>query len=176
MALPASGIISIGDIRTELSNTGTAPFALSKAGSQNGATRGDGYTPINQNSSSKPNSSSPFAVSEWYSYNHGQNGGCGSVYSASIGSPYLYHRVNITGTTSTWALIFVTISGDGSGHSYITRIYDSYPFSNTGVPSTSAPAPLTTITITGNNEQNFWYQLPSSSAVLYFVSWNNSII
>jgi hypothetical protein len=63
MALPSSGPISLGDIRTELGS-------LLNNFSLEGAENGD-YGAINQNSADKPTGSAPYAVSEWYGYNHG---------------------------------------------------------------------------------------------------------
>ena len=62
MALPSSGPISLGDIRTELGS-------LLNNFSLEGAENGD-YGAINQNSADKPNGIAPYAVSEWYGYNH----------------------------------------------------------------------------------------------------------
>jgi hypothetical protein len=76
MALPASGTISIGDIRNELLNTGTNNYRLSYAGQYNGSVKTSGYVPINRASTSKPNDASAYAISEWYSYNHSASKAC----------------------------------------------------------------------------------------------------
>ena len=177
MAIPASGAIGISTIRSELDNGGTSSFSLARAGMPyNGyAVRGDGYTPVNQSSTSKPNTTAPYGINEWYSYNHSQNASCNDFFSDTISLQYIYRRVTITGTSGTYAPFYFTISGDSSSYSYYTRIYDAYPFSNTGALASTSPTPLTTIIITGNGSANYWYLLPSSSTVLYFVSWNNSI-
>lgn len=63
MALPSSGQISMSQINGELGRELQAQISLDTA--ENG-----GYGAINVNSSSRPNSSNPAAMSEWYSYNH----------------------------------------------------------------------------------------------------------
>lgn len=64
MTLPASGQISIGDINTELGRaSNTANTSLNDA--EDGV-----YATINTASSSRPSSTNPASMSEWYSYNH----------------------------------------------------------------------------------------------------------
>lgn len=63
MALPASGQISINDIRIELGiPSGTN---LTMSGLPNGSP-----VAINIWSPSKPSTSAPYSLSQWYSYNH----------------------------------------------------------------------------------------------------------
>jgi hypothetical protein len=61
--LPSSGVITMGDIRTELGVPSQAPFSL------NTATNG-GYGSINPASPNKPSGADPDALSEWYGYDH----------------------------------------------------------------------------------------------------------
>lgn len=63
MALPSSGQISFNDLRTELGIPSQTSFSITSAAT-------GGYVAINQNSPSKPNSTAPHAISEWYGYNH----------------------------------------------------------------------------------------------------------
>jgi hypothetical protein len=63
MALPASGQLSMNDIRVELGVPSQAPMSLQAASIGT-------YATINTCSPSRPNSSSPYAISEWYSYCH----------------------------------------------------------------------------------------------------------
>lgn len=64
MTLPAAyATISMGDINVELGRSRTAQISLDSAES-------DGYGAINTNSTSRPSTNRPAAMSEWYSYNH----------------------------------------------------------------------------------------------------------
>ena len=63
MALPNSGQISFSNLRTELGIPSQAPFSITSAAT-------GVYVTINQDSPSKPNSTAPHAISEWYGYNH----------------------------------------------------------------------------------------------------------
>lgn len=176
MALPSSGTLSIGDIRSELSNTGTTSFALSKAGMPLGgnATRGDGYTPKNQNSTSKPNDTSPYQVSEWYSYNHTQNGSCNTTfYANSLNAQYLYYRINFTGTTGDKVSIQVQLTNYAASNTYKFGLYSTYPFNSSG--TLTGGTLLTTLSFTANGTQAYLYTLASSSDVVYMIAWNDSV-
>jgi|TARA_B100001094_G_scaffold109649_1_gene105620 hypothetical protein len=63
MTLPASGLITLGDINEELGRSRTAAIQLDKA--ENGD-----YGTINTCSPSYPNGANPAKISEWYDYNH----------------------------------------------------------------------------------------------------------
>lgn len=63
MTLPASGQISFNDLRGELGVSTQSPFSIASASAGT-------YATININSPDRPNSSTPHAISEWYSYNH----------------------------------------------------------------------------------------------------------
>lgn len=80
MAIPSSGRVSIGDLRTELQNTGTNNFSLKSAGRPTtgapGTAQDPVYTPVNQSSSIIPNNSVPYSISEWRGYNHSENDPC----------------------------------------------------------------------------------------------------
>jgi hypothetical protein len=65
MALPASGPISMNDIRVELGFPSQSPFSLYTAET-------GGYVLLNQCSTFRPNGSTPDRIAEWYSYNHTQ--------------------------------------------------------------------------------------------------------
>jgi|ETN01SMinimDraft_4_1059930.scaffolds.fasta_scaffold08840_3 hypothetical protein len=67
MALASSGQISMSQINTELGRSSSSQISLDSA--ENGS-----YATINSNSSSKPSSSNPASMSEWYSYNHSAGG------------------------------------------------------------------------------------------------------
>lgn len=59
----AYATISMGDINVELGRSRTSTISLDAA--ENGS-----YGAINTNSTSRPSSNNPAAMSEWYSYNH----------------------------------------------------------------------------------------------------------
>jgi hypothetical protein len=63
MALQSSGTISMGQINTELQRSATSTISL-------GSAEDGGYGAINTNSASRPSSSKPARMSEWYNYNH----------------------------------------------------------------------------------------------------------
>tara|TARA_R110001606_G_scaffold358678_1_gene510360 strand:- start:3852 stop:4934 length:1083 start_codon:yes stop_codon:yes gene_type:complete len=63
MTLPASGLLTLGDINVELGRSRTAAIQLDKA--ENGD-----YGTINTCSPSYPSGVNPAKMSEWYNYNH----------------------------------------------------------------------------------------------------------
>lgn len=175
MAIPASGPVSMSMIRTELENTGTSNFSLQYAGYTQEISRTSGYTPLNQNSSTKPNTTSPFQISEWYSYNHTQNGTCsGTAFTTpTILGRYIYYRVNVTGGLGAESTISVTSSGYASGQSLRCNIYSTYPFTAAGILTGT---PLSSLTFTSNTTQTYFHTLTAASQVLYFVVWDNNVV
>jgi hypothetical protein len=91
MALPSSGQISMSQINTELNRASNSQISLDTA--ENG-----GYGAINQNSTSRPNSANPAAMSEWYGYNHS---------AASCNAP----TINSVSRCSTYAILDISYSG-----------------------------------------------------------------
>ena len=67
MAVPSSGAISLAGIKAEIDNNEYNPNATTQASLTTLATGS-----INSNSTSKPNSSTPHGMQEWYSYDHDQ--------------------------------------------------------------------------------------------------------
>ena len=63
MALQSSGQISFADINTELGRAADAQIGLNEA-------EAGSYVPINENSPSRPNGSTPNSINEWWAYNH----------------------------------------------------------------------------------------------------------
>jgi hypothetical protein len=70
MALPRSGQLGLSQINSELGRRATSTLSLD--GAENGL-----YGTINGNSRSRPSSTNPAAISEWYSYDHDAGGGGG---------------------------------------------------------------------------------------------------
>jgi len=77
MALPASGQISMDDIRVELGVPSQSPFGINEA-------RLGTYVAINQFSPSKPPSSGQVSLSDWYSYCQNCGYNSGSFYYSSV--------------------------------------------------------------------------------------------
>jgi len=73
MALPASGIISMNDIRIELGISTQAPFDMDVA-------RSGGYVALNPYSPTLPPATGTVSLASWYSYCHA----CTSLYSFTI--------------------------------------------------------------------------------------------
>jgi hypothetical protein len=79
MALQGSGSISMSQINSELGRSSTSTISLDSA--ENGS-----YATINTCSSSRPSSSNPASMSEWYSYNH--TASCGGTTCTIWYAPY----------------------------------------------------------------------------------------
>lgn len=95
MALPSSGSISMSQINTELTRSSSAEISLDTA--ENG-----GYVAINTCSTSRPSSTNPASMSEWYSYNH-------STSCLPSGLLAGYNSSSYPGSGTTWN----DISGNG---------------------------------------------------------------
>jgi hypothetical protein len=185
MAIPSSGQVSIGTIRTELQNTGTNNFALSRAGSQRDV-RNAGYTPLNQSSTSLPGATAPYAVSEWRNYNHSATRLCGSatfgtplIQDVAPGAAYTYYAVTVTGAAGWDAQYGIEGLLIGSTQEIRVNIYQSYPFSSTGA-ITGTPAAVASITFDGSagasQSQAVSIPMLSSSEVHHIIIWDGSIL
>jgi hypothetical protein len=106
MALPSSGQISMNQIRTELGIPSQSPFSLDTA--ENG-----GYVAINTNSTSRPNSANPAAMSEWYSYNHSAVG-CTAPTITNVTRCSTYAILDITATNCNSLQVFYSSNGGAS--------------------------------------------------------------
>lgn len=178
MALPGTGPISIGNIRTELGNTGTNSFSLAKAGQQYTAVIGDGYVPLNNASSSKPNSSSPFSISEWYSYDHSTNRSCGVTFfsAATQIDKYYYQRFLITGCgASCKAPIRIFYSNPPpnnlSPRTDYLELHSSYPFNSVGSLTGTAGYSLALGFGSSGGPYDIEWTVSSASEPIYVVSW-----
>ena len=175
MALPASGPISMSQVRTELQNDGkTSDLSLTFLGSMSGsgANRTSGFTPINQSSLTKPSSLLPASISEWYSYDHVTNKACGNPLNPIVGAYYTYVRYEVTGiigSTSTTQLNMPT----NPGNTVKCHIYTgSYPFTNLG---TLTGTPVFNGTFTNTTSQFYSFNLTSTSHILHIVAWDETI-
>jgi hypothetical protein len=175
MALPASGPISMSQVRTELQNDGkTSDLSLTFLGSMSGsgANRTSGFTPINQSSLTKPSSLLPASLSEWYSYDHVTNKACGNPLNPIVGAYYTYVRYEVTGvvgSTSTTQLNMPT----NPGNTVKCHIYTgSYPFTNLG---TLTGTPVFNGTFTNTTSQFYSFNLTSTSHILHIVAWDETI-
>ena len=176
MALPSSGEISAGSIRTEFTQSARAPYSFSfqmdptfTAGSN------DGYTPVNQKSTSIPSPTNPDNMSEWYSYNHSENWPCGG--SGGLGGPVSmdvsscrrkFFQVSLTGGVN--YTIDISVYGDENNSIYSYRIYDVYPFTTTGAFIGTSPVFSGTM-ITSTTTHT--YTMTSNSVVIYSVVYEN---
>ena len=110
MALPASGQISMNDIRVELGVPSQSPFGINEA-------RLGTYVAINQFSPSKPPSSGQVSLSSWYSYcqNCGYNSGTfyySSVSAAAACSGTPNQTLYWSGTLTTGTILYTNSTGN----------------------------------------------------------------
>jgi hypothetical protein len=176
MPLPSSGSISIGDIRTELSNSGKAAnYSLGVAGAPYGVARDAEYVPLNQSSTNKPNtnytpSGIPRSISAWIAYDHGAQLTCSISFQTPniTGGNYVYYKTYVTGVAGTYTPIYFSLV-DPDIYNYAVRIYDTYPFNNIGQITAS---PIYTGTGIGLLH---WYQLVTTADTLHFVFWNSDV-
>ena len=85
MTIQGSGTpITLGQIRTELGHSGSIGLRAAEIGT---------YGPLNTNSTSRPDGTTPSLMSEWYGYDHAAGGG-----------PTLYtHSLKYSGVTKSAA-------------------------------------------------------------------------
>ena len=178
MAIPASGSLAMSTIRSELQNTGTSSFRLAFAGQQSGATIGSGYVPLNQSSSSKPNDNSPYSISEWYSYNHSQNTGCGVTFYSGLTQidKYFYQRFLITGCgvgCNSPIRIFYSNPPPNNLSPRVDylEIFNTYPFNNTGTLTATSVYSLGLGFGSSLGPYEYEYTVTSASDTLYVVTY-----
>lgn len=108
MPLPSSGTISMSQINGELGRLSTDTIALDNA--ENGT-----YGAINTCSTSRPSSTNPASMSEWYSYNH----------NASCSTSCLSGTLQITSNCSSGASANFTVSSGQQAIVTMTGFYYS---------------------------------------------------
>jgi hypothetical protein len=139
MAIPSSpSEISLGQLRVEFVNTATDDYALRRVGGPTssgfaGATDPPQFTPINQNSTYKPDMVAEYAMSEWYRYDHSEYGYCSIVTftTPNIGKFFTYYKIEVTGDDNSKVRVMVTPLGIPNVYTYV-NVYTVYPFNDDG--------------------------------------------
>jgi hypothetical protein len=190
MALPSSGQISISSsvhssntqISFETSQSGKAVnYSLSRISRGDFNSKSDllnGYTGINQNSTTKPDRATQHSLSEFHSYNHTENGSCsgtsfGDALSSFSDDRRSYNRISVSGTVGSIVNITVVCpapSAPGGGppsYAYY-RIYNEYPFDTFG----SLTGTALFSGYTSNTTNSHSYVLVTTSDVLHIVAYN----
>lgn len=177
MALVGTMPLKISDIRTELQNTGTAPFSLVNAGSGSA-----GYTPANQNSSTNPgvftpDLTSPYTAGEWLYYDHSAFKDCSFIgKSVLFDSRYSYHTMKVTGISGSLSLVNLRMYDIpappfGTTVTYDISFYNTYPFTSAGA-LTGTPIYTTSFAYPNSvPELQFEYVLPTSTSTIHVVSY-----
>jgi hypothetical protein len=189
MALPASGIIRMSQINTELGRSSTAAISLDTA--ENG-----GYATINVCSPSRPSSTNPATMSEWYSYNH--TASCGpTTYTAT-----LYYNIQSGGSDTSAKIVYqigtnsqviraaetfpiasstnsTTITGIPAGSSFKVGIYDDVfgngsIFYNAGTSSTITSVANSSFPYCSGSSSTFFSTTVNSNITLYLqAAWDS---
>jgi hypothetical protein len=147
MAIPSSpSEVSLGQLRVEFVNTATNDYALRRVGGPTssgfaGATDPPQFTPVNQNSTYKPDMVAEYAMSEWYRYDHSEYGQCSilTFTTPNIGRFFTYYKIEVTGEENAKVRVMVTPLGPSNIFTYI-NIYRFYPFNTDGSLVSDAPA------------------------------------
>lgn len=185
MSIPGSGQVSISDIYNEKNEAGKGgSFSLARLsmGDRNSFTSsGLGYAGIDQNSTSKPNRTAQHSISEFYSYNHSQNGSCGTSYPDQLDFCSLlwsYFRINVTGASGYNVNVVVNVpkrSGTepfGPFTNGYFQLYTSYPFDSTG--SLTGTPVWWTSTGSSPTTESYTHIMSSTSEVLYIVTYSDN--
>ena len=194
MALPSSGQISISSsafsantqVSFETTQSGKAlDYSLSRI------SRGDsdrfygnsltrGYAGINQNSTTKPDRAVQHSLSEFYSYNHTQNGACsGTSFGDALTSLISddrrsYHRISVSGNIGDIVVITVVCPSPNGTPPFgpftygYYNIYNTYPFDTFG---TLVATPLFS-GYTSNTTNTHRYTLVTTSDVIHIVAYS----
>lgn len=135
MALPSSGQISYGDIRTETITTARNSYSIAKAAWTSGSYTLLEYPAINMGSTSKPNINQPATVSEWYGYDHtyalSVPGTGSNLASRSPNTPYSDMYVFDLGTTNGTVDITLRRVNSSANTIQISGEY-GYPYDTSG--------------------------------------------
>jgi hypothetical protein len=176
MALPGAGNpLSVSQIRSEIQNTGKSnDFSMRFVGGYVSST----YVPMNQSSTSKPNLTSSFSISEWYSYNHTQARACSNV---TITTPALgvdgsdgisnangriYYKINVTGVAGDIVYFDFGAFNTNNDEGIACEVYPEYPFNSSG---TIISIPIFTVIFGSNGSTTEELYLASSSEDFHLV-------
>jgi hypothetical protein len=193
MALPASGQISISS--SVYSNSTQVSFETTQSGkafnySLARLSKGDynsnsdlinGYAGINQNSTSKPNRTTQHSLTEFYSYNHTQNGSCsgtsfGDALSGFDDLRRSYNRISVTGAVGDIVIITVVCPDKGGTPPFgpftnaYYNIYTDYPFDTYG----ALVATPVFGGFTSNTTNTHQYTLVSTSVIFHIVAYSDT--
>lgn len=172
MTLVRSGQLGLGDINVELGRSRTSQISLDTA--ENG-----GYGAINQNSRSRPSSTNPAAVSEWYGYNH-------TFVPAPVTSNILWEYINDASTTTPFriyvngtAIANVTLStiGESAAAFGATVSIEVYDNGRLGGSTTSllVQRDNTEIFYQGSQDANIFHSFVVQTGVTeYFIAGRSS--
>jgi hypothetical protein len=191
MALPSSGQISISSsayasstqIASETVQNGKAVnyslTRLSRGSFVFGSRDSNSYTGLNQNSTTKPDRETQHSLTEFYSYNHTQNGSCsgtsfGDVLANYSDDRYSYHRIEITGGSGYTSVISISVPAASYPNSAKYEIYTTYPFNSYGV-LTGTPT-YQGFTGASSRTDTYYYIMTASSEVLHIVAYCTSAI
>jgi hypothetical protein len=191
MALPSSGQISISSsayaASTQISSETVQKAKafnysltrLSKGNFAFGARTSNSYTGINQNSTNKPDRVPQHSLSEFYNYNHTQNGSCSGTSFSDIlynysDDTYSYHRIEITGGSGYTSVISVSVPGASYPNSARYEIHTTYPFDSYGV-LTGTPLYRGDTGLSSRTDE-YYYVMSSSSEILHIVTFSTSAI
>ena len=192
MALPGSGQISISSsihaastqVSFETTQSGKAfNYSLKRLSRGDFDSKTDlisGYAGINQNSTSKPDRTAQYSLSEFYSYNHTQNGSCsgtsfGDALSSLSDDRRSYNRISVSGNAGDIVVITVACPPRAGSEPFgpftygYYYIYNSYPFDTFG----SLLSNYLFSGYTSNTTNTHTYTLVGTSDVLHVVTYSD---
>ena len=192
MALPSSGQISISSsisaastqISYETTQSGKAfDYSLKRLARGDFNSKSDllsGYAGINQNSTNKPDRTAQYSLSEFFSYNHTQNGSCsgtsfGDALTSLSDDRRSYNRISVSGNVGDIVVITVSCPPPSGTPPFgpftygYYRIYNKYPFDTFG----SIVDGFLFSGYTSNTTNTHTYTLVATSEVIHIVTYSD---
>lgn len=192
MALPSSGQISISSsisaastqISYETTQSGKAfDYSLKRLARGDFNSKSDllsGYAGINQNSTNKPDRTAQYSLSEFFSYNHTQNGSCsgtsfGDALTSLSDDRRSYNRISVSGNIGDIVAITVVCPARGGTEPFgpftygYYRIYNKYPFDTFG----ALVSGFLFSGYTSNTTDTHYYTLVGTSEVIHIVTYSD---